>query len=168
MLCEPSVSWDPYFSALPIACAISHVRPVCAELVGEGHGQRHAGSLPHLRPVHRDRHEAGLVDGDEDVGLEGRRDHLGGAGCEDASARHRRHQPEDAGGGQPAEEAPTRDDGTHRDPPWPAAWRMAARMRVYVPHRQMLPSIAASISASVGFGVSASSAAACMIWPVWQ
>ncbi len=30
---------------------------------------------------------------------------------------------------------------------------MAARMRWYVPHRQMLPAIAASMSASVGCGV---------------
>jgi hypothetical protein len=42
---------------------------------------------------------------------------------------------------------------------------MAARMRVYVLHRQMLPLIAASISASVGFGLAASKALADMIWP---
>jgi hypothetical protein len=32
----------------------------------------------------------------------------------------------------------------------------------------MLPLIAASISASVGFGVVRSNAAAAMIWPAWQ
>jgi hypothetical protein len=45
---------------------------------------------------------------------------------------------------------------------------MAARMRGYVPQRQMLPDIEASISASVGFGVFSSSAEACMICPLWQ
>src|SRR5262245_919914 len=36
------------------------------------------------------------------------------------------------------------------------------------PHRQTLPDMAASMSSSVGFGVSFSSAAADMIWPDWQ
>ena len=45
---------------------------------------------------------------------------------------------------------------------------MAARIRVYVPQRQMLPSMALSIWLSVGLGVFCSSAAACMIWPGWQ
>jgi hypothetical protein len=44
---------------------------------------------------------------------------------------------------------------------------MALRMRV-VAQRQMLPFIAASICASLGFGLPASSAAADMIWPLWQ
>src|SRR5437762_5570342 len=44
---------------------------------------------------------------------------------------------------------------------------MAARMRWYVPQRQMLV-IAVSMSASVGCGVFASSAAAAMICPDWQ
>jgi hypothetical protein len=39
---------------------------------------------------------------------------------------------------------------------------------VLVPHRRTLPDMAASISSSVGFGVSFSSAAADMIWPDWQ
>src|ERR1039457_6614231 len=50
----------------------------------------------------------------------------------------------------------------------PAAVLMAARIRVYVPQRQMLPSIALSICVSVGLGVFLSRAAACMIWPLWQ
>jgi hypothetical protein len=45
---------------------------------------------------------------------------------------------------------------------------MAARMDWYVPHRQMLPRIAESISESVGLGVLLSSAAAVMICPDWQ
>src|SRR5688500_5711517 len=45
---------------------------------------------------------------------------------------------------------------------------MAARMRGYVPQRQMLPSIAPSMSASVSLGFPASSAQALMIGPDWQ
>src|SRR4029453_207218 len=45
---------------------------------------------------------------------------------------------------------------------------MAARMRTYVPHRQILPDMAASISGSVGFGLLSIRAAADMIWPDWQ
>jgi len=45
---------------------------------------------------------------------------------------------------------------------------MARRMRRYVPQRHRLPAIAASISASVGRGRVASSAAADMICPDWQ
>src|ERR1700720_842424 len=49
-----------------------------------------------------------------------------------------------------------------------AAWWMALRMRWYVPHRQMFPLMASSMSASVGLGFFASSAAADMICPDWQ
>src|SRR5262249_42032908 len=49
-----------------------------------------------------------------------------------------------------------------------AAFLIALRMRTYVPQRQMLPAIAASMSASSGDGFDASSAAADMIWPDWQ
>src|SRR5262249_56163006 len=45
---------------------------------------------------------------------------------------------------------------------------MAARMRGYVPQRQILPDMAASISASVGLGLLSRRAAADMIWPDWQ
>lgn len=50
----------------------------------------------------------------------------------------------------------------------PAAVLIVARIRVYVPQRQMLPSIALSIWVSVGLGVFLNRAAACMIWPLWQ
>jgi hypothetical protein len=45
---------------------------------------------------------------------------------------------------------------------------IASRMRWYVPQRQMLPLIAASMSASLGRGFFASSAVADMICPDWQ
>ena len=59
------------------------------------------------------------------------------------------------------EESPARD---HDHPPSVAAasW-MAARIRTYVAHRQTLPDIAVSISASDGRGISESSAIADMI-----
>src|SRR4051812_3605772 len=47
-----------------------------------------------------------------------------------------------------------------------AAW-IAVRMRAYVPQRQMFV-IAASMSASLGFGFALRSATAAMIWPDWQ
>jgi hypothetical protein len=50
----------------------------------------------------------------------------------------------------------------------PAACLMAARMRVYVPQRQILPLMALSMSASLGEGVFFKSAVADMICPAWQ
>src|SRR5207245_10348886 len=49
-------------------------------------------------------------------------------------------------------------------PFWATRW-IAARIRVYVPHRQMFPLTAAATLAPVGSGVSWSSAVADMIWP---
>ena len=49
-----------------------------------------------------------------------------------------------------------------------AAVLMAARMRGYIPQRQTLPDMAASISSSVGFGVSRNNATALIICPDWQ
>jgi hypothetical protein len=45
---------------------------------------------------------------------------------------------------------------------------MAARMRGYMPQRQMLPDMAWSISVSLGFGVLASKATAAITCPDWQ
>src|SRR5665213_2684023 len=49
-----------------------------------------------------------------------------------------------------------------------AALWIAARMRKYVPQRHRLPFMARSISASVGFAFTASSAEADIICPAWQ
>src|SRR5215470_15121645 len=49
-----------------------------------------------------------------------------------------------------------------------AAFLIAARIRGYVPQRQMFPAIALSISTSLGLVLAASSALADMIWPDWQ
>src|SRR5215510_11922812 len=53
-------------------------------------------------------------------------------------------------------------------PLMPAAFLMAARIRGYVPQRQMFPDMALSMSASLGLALAASSALADMIWPDWQ
>src|SRR2546430_325656 len=68
------------------------------------------------------------------------------------------------------ERPPGQRHRVHRPPPLfiAAALWMAARRRWYVPQRQMLPAIASSMSASVGFAFRASSAAADMICPDWQ
>src|ERR1700730_12394572 len=50
----------------------------------------------------------------------------------------------------------------------PAAALIAARIRWYVPQRQMFPAMVSSISASVGFFLLFKKAAACIIWPTWQ
>src|SRR5262245_6969375 len=50
----------------------------------------------------------------------------------------------------------------------PAARWIARRMRWYVPHLQMLPDIAESMSSSVGLGFLASNAAADINCPDWQ
>src|SRR5207342_1181079 len=116
------------------------------------------------------RRQRGTSDRDlrEDLGdrLEIARDH-------DAAAR----------GSADAEEVAAGDGGglgDHRAPPSTraaepvgraprdAALWMASRIRTYVPHRQMLPFIALSMSASVGFAIVARSAAADIICPAWQ
>jgi hypothetical protein len=74
----------------------------------------------------------------------------------------------------PPEIQATREIGpgrAHFDFSWrasSAALWTAFRMRTYVPHRQMFPDNAASISASLGAGLDANSAAADMICPDWQ
>ena len=62
------------------------------------------------------------------------------------------------GGGRELEKIPARRRNVHL-----AASLIAARMRGYVPQRQMLPAIALSISASLGLAFEASSALADMI-----
>ena len=55
-----------------------------------------------------------------------------------------------------------------RSEPALAAVLIAALIRPYIPQRQMLPSIAVSMSSSVGFGLLSSRAAADMSCPDWQ
>src|SRR5206468_185631 len=105
--------------------------------------------------VARDReHRARLVDG----GGGGWPDPTGtGDGEVDGEA--------DARGRGALQEVPSIQLGAHRYTS-PAAARLIARlMRRYVAQRQMLPVIAVTMSASLGFGLLARSAAACMIWP---
>ena len=54
-----------------------------------------------------------------------------------STTRHARQHADREPGAEPGEESAARDD--HLSPP--DAFLIAARIRVYVPHRQMLPAI---------------------------
>ena len=134
------------------------------------------GALPHLGVRHADGDVAFGVDGEPGVdlgalrrrgpglGLDGGGERLGNVEADEQAA---------AGSGGDFQEVAAGDgDGAHAARPSSAiraaaVW-MALRMRRYVPQRQRLPAMAASMSASVGLGFSARSAAADMIWPDWQ
>ena len=95
------------------------------------------------------------------------------AGREHEAPRARSHPGGSAGGSRwRARGRVGRDSGRGaliaRAPGWLATCLIASRIRTYVPQRQILPLMASSISASVGFGLRLSSAVADMICPVWQ
>jgi hypothetical protein len=155
-----------------------------AELGGDQHRQRAAHALAHLGAVAHDRGRAVGRDVDEHVRREAGGVGLvilrggGGAGAgpparlvgEGAALVDRQREAAE-GEVQAGEEGPPRDEhrAAHGPPSaTPAAFLIAARIRTYVPQRHRLPAIDASMSASVGRGVAASSAAAVMIWPAWQ
>ncbi len=169
--------------------------PVGLELVGDDHRHSRADTLPHLRAVADDGDDAVLGDRDEHEGIVHppvrhpvravlRRIFR----PQDCRVADREHQ--SAERGRLREEAPPADildeqafvgggsarrrrnhveRRVHAAAPFaPAACLIAARIRPYVPQRQMLPAIAASMSASVGLGLLLSSAVADMICPAWQ
>ena len=99
----------------------------------------------------------------------------GALGVGEEAVQQRQPEPDDEPGadGEPALEqraaARPRVRGHHAPPRASAAARwMAARIRWYVPQRQMFPAMAASMSSSVGFVFWARRAAADMSWPDWQ
>ena len=133
-----------------------HLRPVRVELLGQDDREARVASLAHLEMLADDRHRVVRRDPHERV----RREHLvgrEGAAPVEAESDEQRRACERGG----LEESPARD---HAQPPSVAAasW-MAARIRTYVAHRQTLPDIAVSMSASDGRGISESSAIADMI-----
>ena len=146
-----------------------HLRPVALEFLGDQLREARQRALPHLGA--RDADDDGVVGPDHDPGVD-----LGRAvGGERGRRTEGQLQAEgeaaaDRGGAD--EELAARDlgriEGHHGRAPqaFAAAW-IAARTSWNVPQRQMLV-IAASMSASVGFGFSASSAVAAMIMPAWQ
>ena len=118
--------------------------PVGLELVGDHHAQRRAHALPHLGAVAGHGDQAIFADAqvyrrlERVAGGEERRQRL-----EPADARRTDGEHETAGG-EPAQEIATLEIGWSRHgqrPPADAA-TIAARMRVYVPHRQITADIA--------------------------
>src|ERR1019366_4056947 len=159
--------------------------PIGIQFVRDHPGKRRAGPLPHLRTMSDDDHAAVRLDPKVHAGLPGR-PVLPGLRRLDARGARAEHQGPSRERG-PQEIAATRQvDPIRANRPvaayftgaakWivcfhaftPAASLIACRIRWYVPQRHRLPSMAASISWSVGFGFCFSNAAACMIWPLWQ
>ena len=145
--------------------------PVGVELVRDDHGHRGHRALAHLGDRVDDGHDAVAIDAEPLVGREDAR----ALGVRQEAVQERQPEPDDEPGadGEPALEqraaARTRVRGHHAPPRASVAARwMAARIRWYVPQRQMFPAMAASISSSVGFVFWARSAAADMSWPDWQ
>ena len=145
-----------------------HLRPVALELLGHQLGEAGERALPHLGA--RDPDHDRVVRADDHPGVD-----LGRAvlRADDARAERdlqaQREPAADRGGAD--------DEGATIDlrvlvimasTPYAlaAAW-MASRTCWNVPQRQMLV-IVASMSASVGFGLSFRSAATAMIMPAWQ
>jgi hypothetical protein len=133
--------------------------PVGVQLVGQYHRQAGLDACAHLGAMGDDCHRPRFIDADVDVRCElGLRGGPGGKAAEaDVEAEH-----------QPGTKAHAAEDVApaeilDRHAPNSAAALIAARMRWYVPQRQMFPDIASVICWSVGFGVSFRSAAACMI-----
>jgi hypothetical protein len=132
-------------------------------------------SLTHLGAMAEKRHGAVFANRKKDarVILDTAAHRLGAVFCFLRLGRNGKPQGEHkATRGRAEQHAPAADifEGLHRrhvQTPF-AARLIAARMRGYVPHRQMFPLIMESMSASVGFGVSFRSEAACMICPPWQ
>jgi hypothetical protein len=112
------------------------------------------------------------IDADEEVRMQGRL--VGVSAPVAGSLRPQqlghglRTEYEGPGSGQPDEEATAADVDDLAHARASAAALMAARIRWYVPQRQMFPAMEVSMSLSVGFGLVASRPAACMICPLWQ
>ncbi|MGY3508453.1 hypothetical protein ACVIQY_001428 [Bradyrhizobium sp. USDA 3051] len=146
------------------------LRPVAFEFLGDELGKAGEGALAHFGAGDAD--DDGVVGPDHDPGADlrgavGRADHGGTAegdieaDCETCA---------DRGGADDEGTAvhPGRDMLVHVAAPYALAivW-IASRTCWKVPQRQILV-MASSMSASVGFGFSLSSAATAMIMPLWQ
>ena len=158
-----------------------HALPARLHFVGHHHGQAGAYARAHLGAVRHDGDGAIGGDADEDERIvHGAAGHavgavlaglgLRGRGCRDPPlCRH--GQGEGAQAALQKGAARKVSGGGHCLAPW-ASWRaacwMAARMRGYVPQRQILPLIASAISCSVGCGAAFKRLTAVMICPAWQ
>ena len=143
--------------------------PVAFELFGDELGEAGQRALAHLGAGDAD--DDGVVGLDHDPGVDFRRAVRGASALSAAERKiEAEREPAADSGGADDEGAAIRccGIGVHGALPhaFAAAW-MAARTCWKVPQRQMLV-IASSMSASVGFGLSLSSAATAMIMPLWQ
>ena len=144
-----------------------YARPVGIQFVGHHERQRGADTGAHLGAVRHDLHQPVGQDGEVDA----RRPW---PLCtrvlrEDADGHETRAEHEGTRSRGASQEGATRQHGrAHPCLPADCASLMAARIRWYVPQRHRMGSMKLSICASVAFGRVASSAAACMIWPLWQ
>ena len=142
------------------------LRPVALQLLGNELAEAGQRALAHFRA--RDAEDDGVVRLDDDPDAQFGR----GVGARSARAQRQVHaQRKTAGGGAADHEGAAINfrDEVHDPLPsqaFAAAW-IAARICWNVPQRQMLV-ISRSMSASVGFGLSFSRAAAAMSWPDWQ
>ena len=130
-----------------------HLGPIGVQLFGDQHRQRGVIPLAHFGLVDRQRHDVICADLEPRVGR--KRRHPAAVGDSESDDEPGTNCPGDLKKVAPFHQAS-----------FAARW-IAARMRWYVPQRQMLL-IAASISTSVGCGVRLSNAAAAMSWPDWQ
>ncbi len=168
-----------------IALDDAHVLPIDFQLFGDDHGQGRLDALADFRLLGDERDHAAGRDPDEGVGMEvnvgqagGLAHHIGSGEWAQVDAQQKARAPLRGTAQEAASTSVSRQDAgwpgrVHADPlafsrEISAARWMPARMRRYVPQRQRLPAIAPSMSASLGCGLSFSSAAAVMIWPAWQ
>ena len=146
------------------------LRPVAFELFGDELGKAGEGALAHLRAGDAD--DDGVVGPDHDPGVDFGRAVGGADHGRSAEGKIEAERKAAAGGGGADDEGAAIEFGhdvlVHGYLPhaFAAAW-IASRTCWKVPQRQILV-MASSISASVGFGLSLSSAATAMIMPLWQ
>ncbi len=151
------------------------------QLLGQQHGKGRVHALAHLGTI--DDEGDGVVARDfeprihrrarQRCSVHGAGDRPPGQGARLAGTGKRQRQHQASAGDGRVQEVAARVCGGHAHlrtpgPSSSAARWMALRILGYVPQRQILPDIAASMSPSFGFGFVLSNAAADMICPDWQ
>ena len=149
----------------------THLRPVGVEFLGHDGCKAGERPLPELDMFRQNCDGVVGCDPDEGVGREYRRRGRR-RGCRlrtHLTRQGEKRSPDRSGPAASTGATDCVDASSWRQPSidLAASW-MAARMRTYVAHRQMLPFMARSMSVSDGLLLLSSSATALMIWPDWQ